>query len=110
LLGFSYLRLPDPPTPNVGEVPVPTLMLLGGIAAGLLLAAACRLPAAVGGKRRRRRAEAKLRAAVTHVADVYVLRPVEQEVELYREVCSALRVAAGWPAPTGADASRSSRD
>jgi hypothetical protein len=95
LFGLGYLRLPEPPTPMVGEVPVPTLLLLGGLAAGLLLAVFSRIPAAVGGKRRRRRAEAKLRAAVTHVAEVYVLRPVELEVARYYDFCSSLRVAAG---------------
>ena len=28
-----YLRLPDPPTPDVGGLPVPTLLLVGGVAA-----------------------------------------------------------------------------
>jgi len=101
LFGLGYLRLPDPSTPNVGEVPVPTLLFLGGIAAGLLVAVLCRLPAAVGGRRRRKRAQAKLQAAVAHAAEVYVLRPVEEEVARYREVCSALRVAARTRTPVG---------
>ena len=44
LLAFgSYARLPEPPTPELGDFPVPTLMLLGGIALGVLLALVCRL-------------------------------------------------------------------
>ena len=39
----SYLRLPDPPTPDVGGVAVPTLLLVGGVLVGLLLAALGRL-------------------------------------------------------------------
>jgi putative protein kinase ArgK-like GTPase of G3E family len=95
LFVVSWLRLPDPPMAEVEGVPLPTLLLLGGIGVGLLVAGLSRIPAAIGGKRRRRRAEAKLRASVTHVAEVYVLRPVEQEVARYHDVCSALRVAAG---------------
>jgi putative protein kinase ArgK-like GTPase of G3E family len=92
---LGYLRLPDPATPQVGDAPVPTLLFLAGLALGLLVAAVSRLPAAVGGKRRRRRAEAKLRAAVAHVAEVHVLRPVELEIARYHDFCAALRVAAG---------------
>ena len=44
LLAFgSYARLPEPPTPEVWGFPVPTLLLLGGVALGVLLALVCRL-------------------------------------------------------------------
>jgi GTP-binding protein EngB required for normal cell division len=95
LLAFDYLQLPDPPTPDVGLVPWPTLLLFGGLAGGLLLAALSRIPAAVGGKRRRRRAEAHLHAAVDEVAEEYVLLPVDAEVTRYGEVCAAVSIAKG---------------
>jgi len=95
LLAFDYLQLPDPPTPEVGRVPWPTLLLVGGLAAGFLVAALSRIPAALGGKRRRRRAEAQLRAAVDEVADEYVLRPVVAETVRYSELCAALGIARG---------------
>ena len=36
-------RRPEPPTPDVGGFPVPTLLLLGGVVLGVLLALLCRL-------------------------------------------------------------------
>ncbi|MGH8969927.1 MAG: GTPase, partial [Actinomycetes bacterium] len=46
LLGVgAWLRLPEPPTPDVGGVAVPTLLLLGGVLLGLLLAAVGRAAA-----------------------------------------------------------------
>jgi len=95
LFGFSYLRLPDPPTPKVGALAWPTLLFLGGLIAGPLVGLVSRLPAALGGKRRRRRAEAQLRAAVDEIAEEYVLRPVLAEVDRYGEICAALRLARG---------------
>ena len=50
LLAFgSYARLPEPPTPEVGGFPVPTLLLLGGIGLGLLLALVCRVAGVADG-------------------------------------------------------------
>jgi GTP-binding protein EngB required for normal cell division len=81
LLGFgSYLRLPDPPTPEWRGLAVPTLLLVGGVVLGLLLASVGRLVAAAGAVRRRRRAETRLRAAIADVADREVLAPVEAEL------------------------------
>ena len=48
----GYLRLPEVPTPEVGSVPVPTLLFLGGILLGVGLAVVCMFAARVGGSRR----------------------------------------------------------
>ncbi len=42
------LRFPEPPPPHVGRVPLPTLLLIGGPLAGLLLALLARRLAAIG--------------------------------------------------------------
>lgn len=40
---LGYLQVPEPRTPDVLGVPVPTLLLLGGVVAGILLAMVCRV-------------------------------------------------------------------
>jgi energy-coupling factor transporter ATP-binding protein EcfA2 len=90
LVGFSYLRLPQPGTPEVGDVPVPTLMLIGGELLGILLAGVTRLFGAIGGRRRKRRAEARMREQIEQVAQRQVLEPVAAEVDRYQRFCRAL--------------------
>ena len=86
----SYLRLPDPPTPDVGGLAVPTLLLVGGVGLGLLLAAFGRLAVRGGAKARRRRAESRLRASIEKVADELMLRPVEAELDRHARARVAL--------------------
>lgn len=90
LFGFDYLRLPEPATPSWGRVPVPTLLLLGGLAAGLSLGIFARLPAHIGAARRRRRARRRLTEQVRRVAEERVKAPVEEELAAHAELCAAL--------------------
>jgi hypothetical protein len=80
---LTVLRLPEPQTPDVGELPLPTALLLGGLLAGLLVALLARLPARIGARRRRVAVESRLRTAVTGVADELVLAPVAAELAAY---------------------------
>jgi hypothetical protein len=80
---LTVLRLPEPEVPDVGALPLPTALLLGGLLAGLLVALLARLPARVGGRRRRARVEAALRESVAGVADELVLAPVAAELTAY---------------------------
>ena len=86
----SYLRLPDPPTPEVAGFPVPTALLVGGVALGLLLAALGRLVARGGAVARRRRAESRLRASIEGVADELMLAPVQAELARHARARTAL--------------------
>ncbi|MCO1658579.1 GTPase [Pseudonocardia humida] len=91
---LTVLRLPEPGTPDIGELPLPTALLLGGLLAGLLVAVLARLPARVGARRRREAVESRLRSAVTGVADELVLAPVAAELAAYgglREAVARLR-------------------
>jgi hypothetical protein len=91
LLSFgSYLRLPDPPTPDVAGIAVPTLLLVGGVLLGLLLAFVGRLLARGSAVVRRRRAESRLRAAIEQVADELMLGPVEAELARHARARLAL--------------------
>lgn len=91
LLAFgSYLRLPDPPTPDVYGMPVPTGLLVGGVAIGLLLAFVGRALAGAGAVVRRRRAESRLRGSIDEVATTLMLGPIEEELDRHRRAREAL--------------------
>ncbi|MEV0154181.1 GTPase [Micromonospora sp. NPDC050686] len=96
LLGYALRALGLPPldNPRVGEVPLPTLLLLGGLLAGLLLAALARPVIGWAARRARRRAERRLTGAVATVGDGYVLAPVRDVLARYRRAREALRDAA----------------
>lgn len=86
----SYLRLPDPPTPDAYGVPLPSALLVLGVVLGLLLAWVGRIVARAGAVVRRRRAESRLRAAIEKVATSLMLEPVEDELERHRRAREAL--------------------
>ncbi len=91
LLGVgSYLRLPDVPTPEVGQLPVPTLLLGAGLVGSLLVSLLGRAAAVVGGRRRAASARRRISAAVADVADGLVLAPVRSELARHERVRKAL--------------------
>ena len=74
---LAWLQLDDVvPLPECRGIPVPTLLLLGGVAAGLVLAFVVRLVNGAAARRRARAAERSLRARVDEVAEELVLGPV----------------------------------
>jgi hypothetical protein len=91
----SYLRLPDIPTPEVGSLPMPTLLLLGGIAVGVVVALISAFAARVGGRRRAALVRRRLREAVGAAADQVVVAPVSEELERLRSFRTAAQVARG---------------
>jgi len=94
LYALTALRLPEPRTPELGTVPVPTVLLVGGLVGGVLLALLSRLLARLGARRRRLRAEARLRDAVSGVVRELVLAPVRAELRAYAEVRDGVEVLA----------------
>ncbi|MCK2213544.1 YfjP family GTPase [Actinomadura sp. ATCC 31491] len=93
LFGMDYLRLPQPPLPTAGPVPWPTVLLVGGAVAGVLLALLSRLLAWLGGRRRARRTGKALRAAIAEVSGELVLEPVREELDRHRRFTEALSLA-----------------
>src|SRR5262245_18977918 len=93
LFVIGYLRLPDLPTPTLGRLPWPTALLLGGAAAGVLVAFLSRVAAWLGGRRRARKAAKALRAAVEDVARDLVILPLEDELTRYRRFTATLAQA-----------------
>jgi len=87
---MGYLQVPQPDTPRWQGWPVPTLMLLGGVAAGLLLALVCRLLVRLTARSRGRTAHARLTGAISEVARELVIDPVEAELAAYRDLRAGL--------------------
>ena len=83
---LGYLKVGEPTTPNVGGLPVPTVMLLGGVALGVLLALFCRFLAAATARRRAASADRRLRQAIHDVAADLVVAPIEGELAAYERV------------------------
>jgi GTP-binding protein EngB required for normal cell division len=93
LAGMGYLQLPEPETPSYRGFPVPTLLLVGGVAAGLVLALVCRVLVGMTARRRARSADRRLREAIRGVSKELVVGPVEAELEAYATVRAGLAQA-----------------
>ncbi len=95
LVVMDYLQLPEPQTPSRYGLPVPTLLLLSGVAGGLALAVIGRFVNGLVARSRARAARRRLRASIEKVVDDLVLTAIERELEAYRAVTEALHVARG---------------
>ncbi|MBG0819468.1 50S ribosome-binding GTPase [Planomonospora sp. ID91781] len=93
LFAMDYLHLPEPPVPTAGELPWPTLLLLGGLLLGVVLALLSRAVAWLGGRRRARKAAGALRASVERVGRELVLDPVQDELTRHRRFTEAVATA-----------------
>ncbi|MFC0530366.1 GTPase [Phytohabitans kaempferiae] len=95
VVGYALRVLGLPPLdyPKVGVVPLPTVLLVGGILAGVLLGLLVRPLIRQASRRARRRAENRLRAAVTEVARDHVVAPVRAVLHSYAEAREALQSA-----------------
>ena len=90
---MAYLQVGTLEGPDVGGFPLPTAMLLGGVALGLLLAFVCRFLVAATARRRARAADTRLRHAINEVAAELVVQPIEAELAAYREAREGLAAA-----------------
>jgi len=96
IAGLGFVQLQDAiPLPEYEGFPVPTLMLAGGLLAGLLLALLARWLTGIGAARRARAAERSLRKRVEEVARELVIEPVRSELALRDELCAAVVSARG---------------
>ena len=99
VLGYFGLPRVDvyPMGPEGGlQVPVPTILVVGGVVLGLVLSGVSGLAIAASANGAARRAQRALEASVAGVAEEQVLKPAEAEVERYadarRAVASLTRV------------------
>ncbi|TNM67634.1 hypothetical protein FHN55_09325 [Streptomyces sp. NP160] len=103
---IGYLQLPAPPLPRVGPpagsgyeqwaVPLPTLLLVGGVLLGWLLAALSRSLVRRRAERLRRRVREQLREVVARTAQERLLAAVAAVVARHHEVREALAAAGAW--------------
>jgi hypothetical protein len=90
---LGYLRMPAPETPEYQGIPWPTLMLVGGVAVGVLLALVCRVLTGWSARAKARSADRRLRAAIGEVTDRLVIEPIEEEISAYRSTRDGLAAA-----------------
>ncbi len=76
----TWFKIPDPPLPKIGSIPLPTILAIGGALIGLLLATVGRKAAAIGGQRRAAKSRAELSIEVAKVIDRKVIEPVNEEL------------------------------
>jgi GTP-binding protein EngB required for normal cell division len=93
-VGLIALGLPTYDVLHVGRVPLATLVLAGGVLAGILLALLVKPLIALGARRARSRAARRLRTQIEDVATAYVIEPVRVVLHDYAEARSALVDAA----------------
>ena len=79
---LGWLGLPEAPTPRIGEIPLPTLLAVGGALLGLLLAAVAGWATGVGARRRGAQARRTLTAAATDVGERLIVGPVDSELRI----------------------------
>ncbi|MBG6223493.1 energy-coupling factor transporter ATP-binding protein EcfA2 [Arthrobacter sp. CAN_A2] len=90
---LAFLQLPALEVPRVEGFPLPTLLILGGLAAGVLLGVIAAFLARWRAGRRAARVRRNLLAACSRVADDVVLQPVVEEVERCNAFSAAVRAA-----------------
>ena len=96
LLVLDWLRVPtDRITPEYEGWPIPTLLLVGGAVAGLLVALLGRLIAKLAAGRRGRRARKRAAEAVAALAEELVAQPVDAELQAWQEVADSVARVAG---------------
>ena len=98
-LGLSfllvYLQLPPLPKVTWWGLPAPTVLVVGGALAGLLLAGLARIFVEIGARRRTSQARQSLRAAIARVTGELVIDPVKVEQDRYEKARLALERASG---------------
>ena len=95
LFVLAWFRLPDPPMAYLGSIPVPTVMALGGVALGLLLALVGKRIAAIGARRRARKARSDLADEVSRAVAVTVIGPVNAELATLNQLGDHVRRLGG---------------
>jgi hypothetical protein len=95
-LALFAIGLPDLiPAPQVGRLQWPTVLLFGGLLAGMLTSIVVRPVIGIAARRKASRAAARMRHAVQNVAAELVLAGVQDVQRAYTEARAALRAAAG---------------
>ena len=92
---LAYLQLPPLPDVLWWGIPAPTVLTIGGVLAGLLVAGLARIGVEVGARRRTARAASCCVRRSAQVTDELVVAPVKAEQERYDRARLALERARG---------------
>ena len=92
---LAYLQLPPLPKVTWWGLPAPTVLAVGGVLAGLLLAGLARIFVEIGARRRTAKARQSLRSAIARVTGELVITPVKAEQDRYEKARLALERARG---------------
>ena len=92
---LAYLQLPPLPKVTWWGLPAPTVLAVGGVLAGLLLAGLARIFVEIGARRRTAKARQSLRAEIARVTGELVITPVKAEQDRYEKARLALERARG---------------
>jgi GTPase Era involved in 16S rRNA processing len=90
---MGYLQVPQPSLPSVVGIPVPTLLLVGGVALGILLALCCRVLVFFTSRARAHAVDRRLRSGIRSVVTDMVTKPIDEELEAYNKVRHGLNDA-----------------
>jgi energy-coupling factor transporter ATP-binding protein EcfA2 len=94
LVVLGFFQLDDVvPLPRVDGLPLPTLLVIGGLLAGALIALVARPLVRLRARRRGRAAGRRLRAAIESVADEELLEPMGEVREDSARFCAAVTAA-----------------
>ena len=91
---LGWFRLPEPDTPTWGPLPVPFLLLVGGLVIGVLLSLLARVLARTGARRRGARVHRQLLESIGTVARQRIIGPVRAVLDRHRAAREALDRAA----------------
>jgi hypothetical protein len=87
---LAYLQLPPLPRVSWWGLPAPTVLTIGGVLAGLILAGLARIGVEVGARRRMSRARQALLTAIAKITGELVVAPVQAEQDRYERARVAL--------------------
>jgi GTP-binding protein EngB required for normal cell division len=90
---LAFMQLPPLPKVTWWGLPAPTVLLVGGVLAGLLTAGLARIGVVVGARRRERAASKALRRSIAGVTRELVVAPVKVELDRYEQARAALERA-----------------
>lgn len=84
-----------PSTPQADWIPIPSAMMLGGVILGLAVGFLIRFPLGLAASRRGRAARREVADQVSSLAEIRVVKPVEQTLIDHREIDRLLDIASG---------------
>lgn len=95
LAGFSYFKLPQPPTPQWRQIPWPTLLVLIGAVLGVMTSLVAGIINRLSARSSARRVRRRLKTAVDATAQTLIHEPVRQELSALTQCREAAQLAAG---------------